>query len=520
MNKKSLLPLSSENILQLLSKEFRLSFSQKGQDYFALCPFHAEKTPSFAFEPEKRIFKCFSCGFGTGSIFKLWSQVKKISLLQTKQEIEQLGYNVGFKEKLPLSEETDKESMFSLIVKVYQHNLFSKPGKEKLNYLQHKRQLNYATIEQFELSCSINHQQLVNLFLPNTEKIKELISINLLRTNERNQVYDFFSENQLIIPLQNKKGKVIAFAARKLEESEWLSNKYIYLPNTEKYQKSQIIYNYFAVKQMSETDFCYLVEGFFDVISLTQAGVNNCLAALGTSLSKSQISLLKELKKKIILFLDGDSAGKQAAIKITISLLAQNIECEIINHLLPWDPDEICRQKKDELNQVIQQKEDPYIFILHYFIQKWEVRENPQSINNFVHKIADLFCSFPSNIQEFLIDKISLLTHWNKEEVKKTYLSSLSKAKVSSNPIQEKWQKEKKLLAYCCQNRRYWLLTKQENYSFSQPENRYFYQCLHNFYTREPSLRVNFDKFHLVEEKLKLELQEIISENEAFGQEQ
>jgi DNA primase len=107
-----------------------------------------------------------------------------------------------------------------LIVKVYQHNLFSKPGKEKLNYLQHKRQLNYATIEQFELGCSINHQQLVNLFLPNTEKIKELISINLLRTNERDQVYDFFSENQLIIPLQNKKGKVIAFAARKLEESE------------------------------------------------------------------------------------------------------------------------------------------------------------------------------------------------------------------------------------------------------------------------------------------------------------
>ena len=86
---------------------------------------------------------------------------------------------------------------------------------------------------------------------------------------------------------------------------------------------------------MPETDFCYLVEGFFDVISLTQAGVNNCLAALGTSLSKSQISLLKELKKKIILFLDGDSAGKQAAIKITISLLAQNIECEIINHSLP-----------------------------------------------------------------------------------------------------------------------------------------------------------------------------------------
>lgn len=141
-------------------------------------------------------------------------------MLQAKQEIEQLGYNVGFKEKSPLSE-TDKESIFSLVAKVYRHNLFSKPGKEKLNYLQQKRQLNYNIIEQFELGCAINHQQLVNLFLSNSEKIKQLVSVNLLRTKEeRNQVYDFFSENQLIIPLQNKKGQIIAFAARKLEKTE------------------------------------------------------------------------------------------------------------------------------------------------------------------------------------------------------------------------------------------------------------------------------------------------------------
>jgi DNA primase len=142
------------------------------------------------------------------------------------------------------------------------------------------------------------------------------------------------------------------------------------LPNYEEYQKSQIIYNYFTVKQTSEANFCYLVEGFFDVISLTQAGVTNCLASLGTSLSRSQINLLKELKKKIILFLDGDSAGKQAVIKMVISLLAQDIECEVINHSLFLDPDEICSQKKNELSQVLQQKEDPYIFVLHYFIQE------------------------------------------------------------------------------------------------------------------------------------------------------
>lgn len=158
-------------------------------------------------------------------------------------------------------------------------------------------------------------------------------------------------------------------------------------------------------------DFCYLVEGFFDVISLTQRGINNCLALLGTVLSKQQINLIKKLKKKIILFLDGDSAGKQAAIKIALSLLACDVECEIINHSLSLDPDEICRQKQEELICILQKKEDPYFYILQHFAQAWEIRENPQSIQNFIRKIAKLFKDFSSKVQDFLIEKISSLIH-------------------------------------------------------------------------------------------------------------
>ena len=157
-------------------------------------------------------------------------------------------------------------------------------------------------------------------------------------------------------------------------------------------------------------DFCYLVEGFFDVISLTQKGINNCLASLGTMLSKQQISLIKKLKKKIILFLDGDPAGKQATIKITLALLACDIECEIINHSLFLDPDEICQQKSEELIHILQKKEDPYFYVLQHFAQAWEIRENPQSVQNFIRKIAKLFKSFSGKVQEFLIEKISLLT--------------------------------------------------------------------------------------------------------------
>ncbi|CAH1764134.1 1723_t:CDS:2 [Entrophospora sp. SA101] len=408
MDQKILLPLSAENILQLLKREFRLPFTQKGHDYFAPCPFHQEKSPSFTFEPEKKIFKCFGCGFGAGNVFKLWAEMKKISVLKVKQEIRQLGYQVGSEENLLEQEETSKEKkLLSLIAEIYQHNLVSVAGKRTLSYLKQERQLTKETIQYFGLGCSVNHRQLTNLFLPNNEEAKNLLLTNLLRSKESNQIIDFFTENQLIIPFQNEKGEIVTFASRKIETSEDATqNKYLHLPNYENYQKSHFLYNYFRVKKMTEVDFCYLVEGFFDVISLTQVGINNCLASLGTSLSRQQINLLKKLKKKIVLFLDGDAAGQQATIKLAIALLAQEIECEVINHSLPCDPDEICRQKKEELAQICQKKEDPYLYILQHFAQKWEIRENPQSINNFIQKIASLFQNFPSKTQEFLLEKL------------------------------------------------------------------------------------------------------------------
>jgi len=294
-------------------------------------------------------------------------------VLKAKQEIRQLGYQVGSEENLLEKEEISKENkLLSLVTEIYQHNLVSVAGKKTIAYLIQKRQLAEETIQYFGLGCSINHRQLTNLFLPSNEEAKYLLLTNLLRSKENDQITDFFTENQLIIPFQNEKGEIVAFASSKIEtsESDAAQNKYLHLPNYETYQKSHFLYNYFRVKKMTEIDFCYLVEGFFDVISLTQTGINNCLASLGTSLSRQQINLLKKLKKKIILFLDGDAAGKQATIKLAIALLAQDVECEVINHSLSLDPDEICRQKKEELTQIFQKKEDPYLYVLQHFVQK------------------------------------------------------------------------------------------------------------------------------------------------------
>jgi DNA primase len=162
----------------------------------------------------------------------------------------------------------------------------------------------------------------------------------------------------------------VALAARKVGKIMPGVGKYKYLPSCQYYQKSSLLYNYSTAKKIQKEEY-YLVEGFFDVISLTKLGVENCLALLGTNLSEEQLKLLIELKKRIILFLDSDQAGQEATINVAVKLLLREIDCEIIknNHL--GDPDEICRQSdKESIQTILQNRENPYLFILNYYFVK------------------------------------------------------------------------------------------------------------------------------------------------------
>ncbi|CAJ0926602.1 21591_t:CDS:2 [Entrophospora sp. SA101] len=195
-------------------------------------------------------------------------------------------------------------------------------------------------------SGTINNKQITNLFYSENKSgfsPAELSLTNLWQVTDDNRVYDFFSAQQLIFPLTNEEGKIVAFAARKIEVLSGES-KYLYLPSYSHYQKSSLLYNYPTVKQNLSPE-CYLVEGFFDVISLTRLGIENCLALSGTNLSEKQIKLLKNLRKRMILFLDGDLAGQEATIHIATTLLLREIDCEVVTNNYPNDPDEICRIK-------------------------------------------------------------------------------------------------------------------------------------------------------------------------------
>ena len=370
--------LNTNDILHLLTNKLNFIPKQMGKSIFFLCPFHSDKNPSLSFEPSRKIFTCFSCSFKAGDIFDFWAQYKKIEKEEAAVQISKLGYFslANFQEKKSQEQKGKNKLSYlnSLVADIYQHNLFTQPGKEVLDYLQKQRKVDQEMIKKFFLGCSISNKQLTNLlFQQKSENFSslDLTNTNLILISNDNRVSDFFPEKQLIIPLTNSEGKVIAFAARKIGEISTTEGKYKYLPTSPYYHKSSLLYNYLAVKKSREEE-CYLVEGFFDVISLTQKGVENCLGLLGTNLSEEQLRLLKDLKKQIIIFLDNDKAGQEAAISVAVKLLLQEIDCEITKYEnCQGDPDEICRQFDQEfLHNTLQKRENPYIFILDYYLAK------------------------------------------------------------------------------------------------------------------------------------------------------
>jgi len=177
--------LNTNDILHLLTKQLNLNLKQVGRSVFFLCPFHSDKNPSLSFEPNRKIFTCFTCGFKASDIFNFWAQYKKITLEEAAEEIGQMGYfSSSILQEKKKQEQKEKNKTFyllSLITDIYQHNLLTQLGQEALKYLQIERQLDQKAIEHFGLGSTISNWQLSNLLFP--QKSDNFSAEDLLATN-------------------------------------------------------------------------------------------------------------------------------------------------------------------------------------------------------------------------------------------------------------------------------------------------------------------------------------------------
>ena len=326
-----------------------VKLKRRGANYLGLCPFHGEKTPSFTVSPSKGIYKCFGCGKAGNSVTFIQEHEKMtfpeaISWLAKRYNIEIEETQVSQEEKeQQLAEEALR------IVNQFAAGWFSEQLEQSeegqnigLSYFR-ERGFRLDTVHKFQLGyCPEQGQLLAEAALAKGYNRELLIKAGLLaeRQGRLTAVY----AGRVIFPIHNQSGKVIGFGARTLKNSD-KSPKYINTPENELYHKSRTLYGiYQARSAISKVDECYLVEGYTDVISLHQAGVEQVVASSGTSLTEEQLRLIKRFTKNLTILYDGDAAGIKAALRGLDMAVEQGLNVSVV--LLPQnhDPDSFVQE--------------------------------------------------------------------------------------------------------------------------------------------------------------------------------
>lgn len=386
-----------------------VTLKKRGANYVANCPFHNEKTPSFSVSPAKGIYKCFGCG-NAGNSAKFVMEHENMSYPEALRYLAK-RYNIEVEEintKEAIEEKQERDSLFivnEFASQYYQKNLFeTDEGKSVgLSYFR-ERGFREETIKKFELGYSL--EQYDALFKEATAKgfkVEYLQKLGLAR-NKNGRDYDFFRA-RVQFPIRNLSGKVIAFAGRTLKKDKKIP-KYINSPETEIYHKSFILYGmYFAKRAIRQQNECFMVEGYTDVISLHQAGIENVVASSGTSLTEEQIRLVKRYTPNITMLYDGDAAGLKAAIRGTDLILAQGMNVKVV--VLPdgEDPDSFVQQQgRTGFEDYIAENAKDFIFFKTNLLLE-DAKDDPVKKSEMIRDIIQTLAKIPDPIKRTLYIK-------------------------------------------------------------------------------------------------------------------
>lgn len=358
--------LDAANIVDVVS-EF-VTLRKRGVNYVGLCPFHDDKTPSFYVSPSKNICKCFACGEGGTAVHFIMKHEQlgyfdALRYLAKKYNIEIQERELTDKEKQARS---DRESMF--IVNAWAQKYFTSmlhnhiDGKTIGMRYFIERGFREETIRKFQLGYSLDKRDaLYQEAIKSGYKKEFLEKTGLVIAYEDGRVNDRF-RGRVIFPVHSLSGKVVAFGGRVLKKDEKTA-KYVNSPESDIYHKSNELYGiYFAKQAMVKADRCFLVEGYTDVISMHQSGVENVVASSGTALTHGQIRLIHRFTDNITVLYDGDAAGIKAALRGIDLLLMEGMNVKVV--LLPdgEDPDSFARSHSaNEFSDFIQKHETDFI---------------------------------------------------------------------------------------------------------------------------------------------------------------
>jgi DNA primase len=344
-----------------------LTLKKRGVNYWACCPFHGEKTPSFSVSPAKGIYKCFGCG-AAGNVVRFVMDHEHMTYAEALKYLAR-KYNIEVRERELTPEEqtanNNRESMMvlsSFAQDWFSEQLWVHPDGTAigLSYF-HERGLTDKTIRKFQLGYSPDRRSAFGDAALKAGYRKEFLTATGLSIGKGDELIDRF-RGRVMFPVHSISGRVIAFGARTLRQDKTIA-KYLNSPESEIYSKSAVLYGIFQAKNMIvRTQKCYLVEGYTDVISMHQAGIENVVASSGTSLTTEQIRLIKRFTPNVTVLYDGDAAGIKASLRGIDMLLEEGMNVKVALFPDGEDPDSFAhKHSSTEFETFLQEQEKDFI---------------------------------------------------------------------------------------------------------------------------------------------------------------
>ena len=408
---------SRNDIVSTISQYMTLK--RKGRNYFGLCPFHNEKSPSFSVSPDKQIFHCFGCGVG-GDVINFVKKIENVGFLDSVRLLAeksgiQLPNDISKAEEENIKLKNRVYKINELAAKFYHENLYKPTSKIAQDYIK-KRKLNNATLKSFLMGYASNSSNELLRYLKEqgfTEE--ELLASCLIGKSDRGY-YDKF-RNRLMIPIRDERGRFIAFGGRVLDDSK---PKYINSPENIVYSKGRNLFGLNVAREGVHGPLkrLLIVEGYMDAISLYQRGITNVVASLGTALTDSQGRLLRRNTEQVILGYDADGAGQQAIIRGMEILKSMDIDIRILQISGAKDPDEyVLKFGPEKMVKAM----DEAISAIEFKIKVLRANLDLNNVNDkvkFLTEIAKILSNVDNNIErEVYIDRISKVYEISKNAI-------------------------------------------------------------------------------------------------------
>ena len=407
---------NSNDIVDIISQYVVLKRS--GRNYFGLCPFHKEKSPSFSVSPDKQIFHCFGCGAG-GNVFHFISKIENVNFIESMQI---LSDRVGIQlPTLDSNEDSKKQLLKSKVYEIneiaaqfYHENLYKPTSKIAQDYVK-KRKMDNKTLKAFTIGYSCKYNELYKELVKRGFKEEEILASSLVIKNQDGTYVDRFRK-RFMIPIRDVRDRVIAFGGRVLDDSK---PKYINSPENIVYSKGRHLFGLNVAKK-NPMDKIVIVEGYMDAISLWQRGITNVVASLGTALTEAQGRLLRRYANKIIIGYDSDGAGQAATMRGLEILQNLGYDVRILQLDDPnvKDPDEyVVKNGSGRFNLCV----DKAISLVEFKVKMLKQSISTDTTSDkikFLNEVSKILSKVDNNIEkEVYIDRISKEYNVSKEAI-------------------------------------------------------------------------------------------------------